>query len=143
MNNSSSRNGLMDHLLVPVANVEDPIGTGRAVSEYSTNTGTVLRVVEKGERVPDKTPVEQSETIAEESFAAFREEVSPIEEKIIYWRDVIAGINDIAADVDAPSIGYQPRGGSRIIQYLSGDKSLRLITEAKLPVIAFPKEYQT
>lgn len=132
----------MNHLFVPVAGVEDAKATGRAGSQYSTNKGTVLHVVEKARGVPDKTPIEQSKTLAEESFAAFREEISQIEQKITYRRDIIAGINDIAADIDATAIGFQPRGGSRIIQDLSGDKSLRLITEAKLPVIAFPKKSQ-
>ncbi len=129
-----------DSIVVPVADQEDATVTAAALEPYDVGTITVVYVVEKGEGVPDKTPVEQSEQIATESFAAFRETFPTVETETIYRRNVVTGIIEVATDIDASAIVFHPRGGSRIRQLLAGDRSLRLITEAKRPVIALPNE---
>ncbi|WP_423750792.1 universal stress protein [Salinirarus marinus] len=135
-----SNEDLLRHLLVPVATVEDARATARALAPYRLQRVTVLHVVEKGEGVPDKTPVEQSESIAREAFDAFREFIPEAEEKVAYRRDVVGAILRVAEEVDASAIGFRPRQNGRFLRFLTGDKSLRLVTSADRPVLAFPGE---
>jgi len=130
---------LLAHVLLPVANEEDALATAEALKPYDPARVTALHVVEKGGGVPDKTAVEQSEELAEESYAAVRTVFPEADDHTAYARDVVGAIFDAAAEVDASAIAYRSRGGGRIMQFLSGDRSLKLVTEADLPVIALPR----
>jgi nucleotide-binding universal stress UspA family protein len=130
-------------VLVPVANDEDAAATARALAPYDPARVTALHVVEKGEGVPDKTPVEQSETIAEESFAALRETFPEAAGEIAYNRDVVEAILDAAEELGASAIAFRPREGGRLVQLLSGDLSQRLVTDSELPVVALPVEEES
>ena len=130
---------LLRHVLLPVANEEDARKTAESLKPYNPDHVTALHVVEKGEGVPDKTPVEQSEELAEESYAAVRAVFPDADDHTAYSRDVVGAIFDAAAEVDASAIAYRSRGGNRIMQFLSGDLSLKLVTQAELPVIALPQ----
>lgn len=129
-----------ESVVVPVADPDDARATATAIEPYTIEDVTVLYVVEKGEGVPDKSPVEQSEAIAEESFETFKETFPRADTEVVYRRDVVAGIIEAARDIDASAIVFRPRGGGRIVQFLAGDRTLRLVTEAKRPVIALSEE---
>lgn len=130
-----------ESILVPVANEEDAQATAQALEPYTVEDVTVLHVVEKGGGVPDKTPVVQSEQLAAAAFDSFRETFPQADTEITYRRDVVAAIIDVAQEMDASAIVFRPRGGGRILQFLTGDRSLRLITEARRPVIALSEEW--
>jgi hypothetical protein len=134
---------LTQHVLVPVANEEDAATTASLLESYEFERITVLHVVEKGEGVPDKTPVEQSEQVAEAAFETFRETFPDAETETAYRRDIVKGIFEVAEAVNASAIAFRPRGGSRLIQWLSGDRTLRLVTEADRPVISIPEASET
>jgi len=129
---------LLSHLLVPVATQKDARETAVALAMYDPERVTVVHVVEKGGGVPDKTPVEQSESVAEAAFEAFRERFPEAETETVYRRNVVEGIVDVAAEMGASAIAFQPRKGGRLEQFLSGDRTLRLVTDADRPVITLP-----
>lgn len=131
---------LTKHLVVPVADEEDARETARILDEYEYGRITVVHVVEKGERVPDKLPLEQAEQRASDAFGAFRGFIPEIDTETAYRRDVVAAILNVAADVNASAIAFRPRGGTRLVQFLSGDTALKLVTDADRPVIALPEE---
>ncbi|WP_327053895.1 universal stress protein [Halomicrococcus gelatinilyticus] len=129
-----------ESVVVPVADAADAHATASALEPYDVESVTVVHVVEKGEGVPDKTPVEQSEAVAADAFEAFRETFPDAETATAYRRDVVAGIVEVAEELDASAIVFRPREGGRVVKFLSGDRSLRLLTEADRPVVALPGE---
>lgn len=137
---NSSSHDLLAHVLVPVADEDDARETAVALEPYRPGHVTALHVVEKGGGSPDKTPVEQSEEVAEASYAAVRTVFPDADNHTAYARDVVGAIFEAADEVDAGAIAYRPRGGNRLLQFLSGDRSLRLVTSANRPVIALPSE---
>jgi nucleotide-binding universal stress UspA family protein len=142
MSNETNRTALAEpltnHVLVPLAHEEDARRTAASMEPYDFDRITMMHVVEKGEGVPDKTPVEQSEQIAAAAFAAFRDTFPDAESAVAYRRDVVDGIFEVAADRDVTAVVFRPREGGRISRFLSGDHSLRLVTEAEVPVVALP-----
>ena len=133
---------LLAHVLLPVANEEDARATAKELEPYQPEHVTALHVVEKGGGVPDKTPVEQSEELAEESYAAVRSVFPDADDHTAYARDIVGTIFEAADEVDATAIAYRSRGGNRLMQFLSGDLTLKLVTDADRPVIALPRDNQ-
>lgn len=135
---AGGRRDLLGHALVPVAHEEDARATAAALAPYAPDRVTALHVVEKGEGVPDKTPVGQSEQMAAAAFEAVRETFPDADEHTAYARDVVGAIFEVADEVGATAVVYRSRGGGRLAQFLSGDLSLALVTRADRPVVALP-----
>ncbi len=131
---------ILSHVILPVADREDALATAAALEPYGPDRVTALHVVEKGDGVPDKTPVEQSEELATEAYAAVRTVFPDADDHTAYARDVVEEIFDAADEVGATAVVYRSRGGNRIVRFLSGDRSLKLVTEATIPVVALPRE---
>lgn len=108
-------------------------GTGPRTVRVRTGCGFIRR--REGGGVPDKMPVEQSERVAAEACYAFREAFPDAKTETTYRRDAVEGILEVANEIDANAIVLGPRGGARTLQWLAGDRSLRLLTEANRPVI--------
>ncbi|MGB9953991.1 MULTISPECIES: universal stress protein [unclassified Haloarcula] len=140
MTSEPTDEGLLGHVLLPVTDEDDALATAKALEPYEPRSVTALHVVEKGGGVPDKTPVEQSEELATEAYAAVRTVFPDASEHTAYGRDVAETIFEAAAEVDASAIAYRSRGGNRLMQFLSGDVSLKLVTNSDRPVIALPRE---
>lgn len=127
------------HVVVPIATEADARRTATQLRGYDFDQVTVVHVIEQGENMPDPVSPEQAEKEAEIAFAAFRDAIPDATTKRVYRNDVVQGIRDVAQEVEATAIAFHPRGGSRIVQFLSGDVTLRLVTEADIPVIALPE----
>ena len=143
MTSETDDEDILAHVLLPVAHEADALATATALEPYGPANVTALHVVEKGGGVPDKTSVEQSEDLAAESYAAVRTVFPDADDHTAYGRDVAAKIFDAADEVDASAIAYRSRGGNRLMQFLSGDISVKLVTQANRPVIALPREEET
>lgn len=136
---AQSHDALLSHVLIPVATESDAKQTVEQLARYDPAHVTALHVVEKGGGSPDKTPVEQSEAIAAEAFAAVREQFPDADTETAYGRNVVNTIFETADAVDASAVAYRSRGGGRLMHFFSGDLSLKLITKADRPVIALPR----
>lgn len=140
MINKADKQDILAHVLLPVAHEADALATATALEPYGPGQVTALHVVEKGGGVPDKTPVEQSEDLAAEAYAAVQSVFPDADEHTAYGRDVAAEIFAAADEIGATAIAYRSRGGNRLMQFFSGDISLKLVTKAERPVIALPRE---
>mgnify|MGYP000444503278 FL=1 len=143
MTSETDDEDILAHVLLPVAHEADALATATALEPYGPANVTALHVVEKGGGVPDKTSVEQSEDLAAESYAAVRTVFPDADGHTAYGRDVAAKIFEAADEVDASAIAYRSRGGNRLMQFLSGDISVKLVTQANRPVIALPREEES
>jgi len=143
MSSEPTGEDLLGHVLLPVATEDDALATAKALEPYEPSSVTALHVVEKGGGVPDKTPVEQSEELAAEAHAAVRTVFPDADGHTAYGRDIAAKIFEAAEEVDASAIAYRSRGGNRLMQFLSGDLSVKLVTKAERPVIALPRGDKT
>jgi nucleotide-binding universal stress UspA family protein len=101
---------------------------------------TVTHVVEKAGGAPDKTPVEQSEAIAAAAYDAVHETFPDAETHTTYETDIVRGIFDAVEVVDATAIAYRPREGNRLVKFIAGDHTQKLVTNAPVPVIVLPRD---
>ncbi|MFB6068724.1 MAG: universal stress protein [Halobacterium sp.] len=138
---------LLEHVVVPVASEGDARATCAAVFPRVAEAGgdvVAVHVVEKAGGAMDKAGVEQREEYAAGIFeiveAAADEYGVPVETEILYGTDVADAVFDAARDRDASAVAFTPRGGSRWVDFLTGDNDRDLVTKADRPVVVFPPE---
>lgn len=129
---------LFDRVLLPVTEAEDAAATASAAESYLDGEVIGVHVVEKAGGAPDKASVEQREFEAEAAFGALSDALGHVETEIRYGTDVADTIFAAADDHDVTSIVVTPRGGNRLIQLLTGDVALTLVTESDRPVVVLP-----
>lgn len=133
---------LLDHVLVPVADVADARRTAAALAPFDPSHVTVLYVVEKASGAIDPVPGGYLEEEGEDAVGAFREVFPDADERITWGEDPIGAIYDVASEVDATAVAYRSRGGSRLVRLLSGDGSLELVEDPPLPIVSLPEASQ-
>lgn len=134
----STRQSILDHVLVPIANVEDAEKTAAALEPYEPGAVTVLYVVE---RVPDSIDPIPSRHLEEEgrrALDAFKEVFPDATEHLTHSYDLIDRVYEVADEREATAIAFRGRDGSRFIRLLSGDHALSLVDDPPLPVISLP-----
>lgn len=128
------------NIVVPIATEKDARETAHLLNSYGFGEITAVHVIEHVKGAPDPISPEQAETRAQAAFAAFREVLPGANAERVFRENVVQGILDVASETDASAIVFRPRGGSRLVQLLSGDVTLRLVTNADRPVIALPEQ---
>ncbi len=131
---------LFEHIVLPVASVEDAQATVRAVEPYLQEHSQIVavHVVEKAGGAPDKASVEQRREYAGDIFDAVRAVLGDVETDLRFDTDVRDAIFAAAEDHDATAIVFTPRGGSRWLRLLTGDVALDVVTKTDRPVVVLP-----
>ncbi|WP_408958618.1 universal stress protein [Natrinema sp. 74] len=133
-------------ILVPVADPDDGERTAVALAPHLEPSSAVLvvNVIEKAGGAPDKASVEQREEYAREIFERARgpleERAASVETAILFGTDVVEAITNAAKERGVDAVVFEPRGGNRFAELLSGDVARRLVTRASVPVVALPRE---
>ena len=139
---------LFDRIVVPIADEGDVATTVTALSPYLSEIQhiTVVHVIEKGGGVADKAPMEKRAADAAKFFSTFEshlDETVAVETRIEFGATVAETIIETALDTDATAIVFCPRGGNRLVRFLSGDTAARLVTDPELPVVSLRAEDAT
>ena len=135
---------ILQRVVVPIATEEDAEGTCPALKPYLGEVETVIgvHVIEKGGGGIDKAPLDKRKEDAAEILGVATELLGDrvdTETRIAYGTDVVETLFDAADEANATAIAFRPRGGSRIVRFLSGDTASKLVTDPRLPVISLPK----
>ncbi|MEA5387578.1 universal stress protein [Haloarculaceae archaeon H-GB11] len=134
---------LLDNVVLPVASRDDAAETVAAIRPYLDGAEvTVVHVIEKAGGAPDKASVEQREEEADHIFDIVEDGLADasVERDLRYSTDTVDAIFDAAEDADASAIVVSTRGGNRLLQLLTGDVALKLVTENDRPVVVLPHD---
>ena len=135
--------GVFHHLLIPIATEEDARATCAALEPYLDDIErvTAIHVIEKAGGAPDKAPLEKRREDASEILAVVDSLLSAsvaVDTRTVFATDIVSALFAEADDVSADAVAFQARGGSRIMQLLSGDITSNLVTDPTIPVISLP-----
>lgn len=135
-----------DHLLVPVASMEDAKRSCEVLTEHldsGVEQLTVVHVIEQADGYIDPTSPEALEEEAERLFATVEacfENGPEVTRELRYGTDAVEEIIATADDLDVSAIGFSPRPKGRLERLLTENASYRLVTESHHPVVAFSRD---
>ncbi len=137
---------LLTCVIAPVSGEDDAEATAAALEPYveigDVDRLVVTHVIEKGGGSLDSVPVSTQQEIAADAFTAVEERLTeyPVDigTRTEYHTDIVDGILAAVTEEDATAIAFVPRGGSRLVDLLTGDIRTRLVHECDRPVIALP-----
>jgi nucleotide-binding universal stress UspA family protein len=132
---------LLERVVVPVADEEDVISTTAALSPYLGGIQhiIVVHVIEKGGGAVDKAPMEKRRADASAFLSTVESRLDDevtVETRIEFGTGIAETIVETALDASATAIAFRPRGGSRLVRFLSGDTAARLVADPELPVVS-------
>ncbi|MFW5917920.1 MAG: universal stress protein [Haloferacaceae archaeon] len=137
---------LLERPLVPVASVEDAERTRRALVPFLAEVDSLvsLHVVEEagGPSTPDAA--EQREAIADEIQQVLQglpedaDVALTVETRTVHGGDPVARILGAADEAEATAIAFTPRPGGRIVRFVSGNMTGKLVTNGRHPVVTLP-----
>ncbi|WP_435360370.1 universal stress protein [Haloarchaeobius sp. DFWS5] len=132
---------LLERIVVPVANDTDASATAAALSRYLDEVDhlTVAHVIAKGGGAVDKAPMEKRQADANQFLSSVESRFADgttVDTRIEFGTSVAETIVETALDVDATAIVFRPRGGNRLVRFLSGDTGVRIAAEADVPVVS-------
>jgi nucleotide-binding universal stress UspA family protein len=136
---------LLDRVVLPVASRDDAAETAAAVRPYLDGSDVVVvHVIEKAGGAPDKASVEQREAEAERMFSIVEDALpdATVTRDIRYSTDTVDAIFEAAEEANASAVVVSTRGGNRLVQLLTGDVALKLVTENERPVVVLPHEHR-
>jgi nucleotide-binding universal stress UspA family protein len=136
---------LLERVVVPVADEQDSRATAAAVSRHVDEVQSVVavHVVEKGGGAVDKAPVGKRRADAAAFLSVVESRLDDrvaVETRLAFGTDVAETVVETALDAEATAIVFRPRGGSRLVRFLSGDTAARLVTDPELPVVSLGAE---
>jgi nucleotide-binding universal stress UspA family protein len=136
---------LLERVVVPVADEADAVATAAALSPYSDEIQRVIviHVIEKAGGAVDKAPVEKRRADAKNFLSTIESRLDDevaVETRIEYGTTIAETVVEAAIDADASAIAFHPRGGNRLVRFLSGDTAIRLVTESELPVVSITRQ---
>lgn len=132
---------LLERVVVPVASETDALATASALSPHVDGMEhlTVVHVIEKGGGVIDKAPMEKRRADAIEFLSRVESRLGdevPVETRIEFGTSVAETTIETALETGATAIAFRPRGGNRLVRWLSGDTAVRLVTDSEIPVVS-------
>ncbi len=135
----ATSDGLLDHVLVPIANETDARETAAALKQLRPAHVTALYIVEKADGSIDPVPQQYLKEDGENALRAFDELFPDADHELTYADDLVDRIYSVATEIDATAIAYRSRGGSRFIRLISGDHAHKLTHNPQIPVISLPQ----
>lgn len=135
---------MLQRVVVPVATEDDAEKTCTAFRPYLEGVESVVavHVIEKAGGGIDKAPLEKREEEATSMLGIVEDRLGgrvPVETEVVYGTDVVDAVFEAATEVDATAVVFRAREGGRFTRLLSGDTSMRFVTEAEIPVVAIPR----